>query len=117
MVAGSVNVGLLHHVYTECVIDIDLDKTRMLGRELERRARHACLESVCNLLNRLDGSLRIEECVVFFKVYCGRLVADNERNCADKRVLRSVFWSMSCDCNDCILVASDKTGTILSDIC
>ena len=54
MVAGSVNVGLLHHVYTECVIDIDLDKTRMLGRELEHRTLYACFEAVCNLVDRLD---------------------------------------------------------------
>ena len=116
MASGTVDIRLLHGNRAKSVINIQLHKACVLGRELEHRTLHACLEAACNLVDRLDRN-RVEECVVFFKVYRICLVTDDKCDCTDKRVFRSCFRSVCRNCNDGVLVSGDKAFTVLGDVC
>ena len=78
--ACAVDIGHLLHACAKCIVDVNLDEARVLGRELECRTLHASLETVRNLLDRLDGNRfrRVDVCLVFLQVHCGSAVTDDE---------------------------------------
>ena len=116
MASGAVDVRLLHHACSESIVDVDIHKTSVLGRELERRTVHACLELVCDLAHRLDADGRVEELLVFLHVHSGGAIANDNGN----RLFQSIevigFRSRCRNSDNGVLVACRKAWTLQSQV-